>query len=112
VRQSRDQSEEIALGVPLTTRAVDDEFDGQLFGRSGGVGAACDGGDESYQVYDERLFPERRRYVPLAGGREAPRLGEASGGAEAAGVKFTRGERQVPDGRAGVFYPEKEREGA
>jgi SNW domain-containing protein 1 len=102
-RRNRDISARAALGIPITSQTVDDEFDPQLFGKSGGLGTGY-GADDACEVYERPLFAEQKAYVPFAGDRaRGPEV--APGERERAPVRFERGERQAPDTRAGVFYP-------
>jgi SNW domain-containing protein 1 len=98
---NRDTSEQVALGIPLTAQMVDDEFDGELYGKTGGIDAGY-GQEDEYQVYEKPLFAQRKEYV--AGARGGGRYAETVTAGQAPVVKFTKGEKQVVDQRAGVFF--------
>ena len=115
----RDTSEQLPMGIPVTSHNVDDEFDAQLFDKTGGVDVGYKD-DEAYDVYDKPLFvnADAKTYVPFEGDRkysmtsmkyavsvgdQKPQSNLASGYV----VSFKPGEQQVPDTRAGLFVPDK-----
>nr|CAB3266452.1 SNW domain-containing protein 1-like [Phallusia mammillata] len=54
LREERDISEKIALGLPNTRTAQEAQFDQRLFNKSRGMDSGFDGGDdEGYNVYDK-----------------------------------------------------------
>jgi hypothetical protein len=98
--RDRDVSAQVALAVPLTTQAVDDEFDSQPDAKGGGTGPG-------YAVYDAPMFVEKKAYAPFADGRggERGRYAGAVAAGQVSAVKFTAGEKRAAGQRAGVFDP-------
>lgn len=103
--RERDTTAQVALGIPITAENADDEFDAQLFNRSGGLDAGY-GTEDTHNVYDKPLFAPERDYVPFS---ESDLAGYAAPQSAPRGrmtISFKEGEQQRPDVRSGVFYPE------
>lgn len=116
---SRDTSAQVPLGVAVTTHTVDDEFDAQLFDKSGGVDVGYQD-EDNYDVYDKPLFAnaELKTYVPFGDDRKysesSSKYAVSVEGDSNAGksklvsgytVSFKKGDKQLPDTRAGIYFP-------
>ncbi|KAK8870849.1 SNW domain-containing protein 1 [Tritrichomonas musculus] len=115
----RDTSAQVPLGVAVTTHTVDDEFDAQLFDKTGGVDVGYQD-EDNYDVYDKPLFAnaELKTYVPFGDDRkysetsskyavsvEGDNNAQKSKLVSGYTVSFKKGDKQVPDSRAGIFFP-------
>ncbi|KAH0793737.1 puff-specific protein Bx42 [Histomonas meleagridis] len=113
----RDTAAQAALGLPILAQTVDDEFDPQLFNKSSGVDTGY-GTEDSYDVYDRPItgMGATDNYVPFAGDRafsSASYSVAVEGGKTLSDrgsgytVKFKPGEKQMPDQRSGLYFPNK-----
>ena len=100
-RRHRDTSARGALGTPVT---ADDDFDAQLFSRSGGIDSGY-GDDDSYAVYDKPLFQREQGYVPFSSSNGLPSRYSTAVEGQKTSITFQKGDQQRPDERAGVYFP-------
>lgn len=118
---NRDITAQTALGLPILLQTVDDEFDPQLFDKSGELDQGFNN-EEAYNIYDKPIpgMGESLAYVPFAGDRafnsseskysvlvDGDKQNKSSRGSGYT-IQFKSGEKQVPDSRAGLFIPNKD----
>lgn len=115
---NRDISATVPFGTTITSHIPEEEFDAQLFDKSGGVDFGYRG-DDTYDIYDKPLFAnaELKTYVPFGDERKysqtsskyAVSVGDTDNQQQklVSGytVSFKPGEKQVPDMKAGLYVP-------